>query len=199
MTSPNMTTQQTKHSNNPQALDCAELQALCADDSSVKLLDVRTGGEFETLHIPGSVNIPLDRLGEHLAPMAGIGHPMVLICQSGARAEQAHSQLSQSGKGRLFVLDGGVAAWQAAGNDVFRGQTSRWAMDRQVRFVAGLMIVVAVVASMAIPQAKWLAAAVAAGLVYSAATNTCAMAGILGRLPYNRSTVDVDAALARLS
>lgn len=42
------------------------------------------------------------------------------------------------------------------------------------------------------PQARVIAGAVGAGLVYSAASNTCAMAAILGRLPYNRSaTCDV--------
>ncbi len=163
------------------------------------MLDVRTGGEYETVHIPDSINIPLDQLGEHAAQVAGIDRPVILVCQSGVRAEQAHSRLSQAGKGRLFVLDGGLNAWETAGKQVNRGQSNRWAMDRQVRFVAGLMIITAIVVSTIVPPLKWVAAAVAGGLVYSAASNTCAMASILGRLPYNRSTVDVDTALEKLA
>ena len=31
----------------------------------VRVLDVRTPAEFETLHIPGAYNVPLDTLREH--------------------------------------------------------------------------------------------------------------------------------------
>ena len=59
-------------------------------------------------------------------------------------------------------------------------------MDRQVRLVAGAITLLAVVISWLVPKTKWIAGGVGAGLTYSALTNTCAMAAILGKLPYNR-------------
>jgi rhodanese-related sulfurtransferase len=35
-------------------------------DPMVRVLDVRSGGEFESAHIPGSYNVPLDTLVEHV-------------------------------------------------------------------------------------------------------------------------------------
>jgi rhodanese-related sulfurtransferase len=176
------------------------LQQLLGDDPEVRILDVRTGAEFETVHIPGSYNVPLDTLGEHARDLAAVDHPVVLVCQSGGRASQAHRKLAAEGKETLHILDGGMSAWQAAGGDVVHGATGRWAMDRQVRLVAGSLVVAGVVVGAALPGAQWLAAAVGAGLVYSALSNTCAMATVLSKLPYNRTErCDIAGVLAQLN
>ena len=87
----------------------------------------------------------------------------------------------------MHILEGGMTSWQEAGGDVTVGNTTRWAMDRQVRFVAGIFAIVAVVASIFVPGLEWIAAGVGAGLAYSAVSNTCAMAAVLAKLPYNRT------------
>ncbi len=173
-----------------------DVRRLMTEDPLIRVIDVRTGGEFETMHIPGSFNIPLDTLDEHARDLADLEHPIVLVCQSGARASKAHGALTGHGKDRLHLLEGGIAAWDAAGADVVHGTSDKWAMDRQVRLAAGAIALTSVLASIVFPKAKWLAGGVAAGLVYSAATNTCAMASMLGKLPYNRSdSCDIDAVL----
>ena len=102
---------------------------------------------------------------------------MVLVCQSGVRATQAQQRLAGVGlqglSGNLHVLDGGVPSYAAAGGEVVRGQ-GRWAMDRQVRLVAGSVVLVSTVASLAVPKARVLVGAIGAGLTYSALSNTCA-------------------------
>jgi rhodanese-related sulfurtransferase len=40
---------------------------------------------------------------------------VVVVCQSGARSGKAVRQLAAAGFGDVWSLDGGVAAWQAAG------------------------------------------------------------------------------------
>jgi rhodanese-related sulfurtransferase len=180
-------------------IDSGQLRQLRTTDPDIRILDVRTGGEFETVHIPGSYNVPLDTLGEHVRDLASVEHPVVLVCQSGGRATQAHGKLSTAGKETLHILEGGIAAWEASGGDVVRGDTNRWAMDRQVRLVAGSLALTGIVASTAIPGAKWLAGGVAAGLTFSAVTNTCAMAAVLAKLPYNQTDgCDIEGVLAEL-
>ncbi len=181
-------------------INAAELQELRRADPAIRILDVRTGGEFETVHIPGSYNVPLDTLGEHVRDLADVEHPVVLVCQSGGRASQAHSKLSAAGKETLHILDGGMTAWQTSQGDVIRQTNARWAMDRQVRLVAGSIALAGVAVSMVVPGAKWIAGGVAAGLTYSAVSNTCAMASVLSRLPYNRTDrCDIAGVLAELN
>jgi len=175
-------------------ISTAQLRQLQHEDPYLRILDVRTGGEFETVHIPGSYNVPLDTLGEHVRDLAAVEHPVVLVCQSGGRASQAHAKLTSAGKHTLHILEGGIAAWQGAGGDVIHGSTERWAMDRQVRLVAGSLALMGVLLSVVFPKAKWLAAAIGGGLTFSAVSNTCAMASMLGKLPYNRSADRCDIA-----
>lgn len=168
-------------------IDSATLKRMMAADPDLRVLDVRTGGEFETVHIPGSYNVPLDTLTEHARDLADIAHPVVLICQSGGRATQAHEKLTGQGKDALHILEGGMTSWQAAGGEVVHGDTSRWAMDRQVRGVAGALALTGILVSIVFPRAKWLSGGVAAGLLFSAVSNTCAMGAALAKLPYNRT------------
>ncbi len=168
-------------------IDAEQLKRLRERDPAVRILDVRTGGEYETVHIPGSYNVPLDTLNEHVTDLAGVEHPVVLVCQSGGRATQAHEKLSAAGKNTLHILEGGMASWQDADGDVVRGTRDRWAMDRQVRLVAGSLVLTSIAVSALVPRLKWLAGGVGAGLTYSAVSNTCAMAAVLGKLPYNRT------------
>jgi rhodanese-related sulfurtransferase len=168
-------------------ISVAQLRQLMLQDPLVRVLDVRTGGEFDGVHIPGSFNVPLDTLGEHATDLADIEHPVVLVCKSGARASQAHGKLTAAGKQSLHLLDGGIDAWEASGGEVVQGSSTTWALDRQVRFVAGSISLIAVVLSVLVPEAKWLAGGVGFGLAFSAATNTCAMGNVLARLPYNQS------------
>lgn len=150
------------------------------------MLDVRSGAEFQTAHIPGSYHVPLDTLGEHCADICGVDDDVILVCQSGGRARQAADKLADAGMESMHVLDGGIASWIAAGGDVVRGG-EKWALERQVRLVAGSVVLASVLASTRWPAAKWGAGFVGGGLSFAALSNTCAMGNLLSRLPYNQA------------
>ena len=172
-----------------------------AGRSGARLLDVRTPAEFETIRIPGSVNLPLAELGPHAARLGGLAGrpaPLVLVCQSGVRAHQAARTLRAAGA-EVQVLSGGVDAWSAAGQRVERGR-ARWAMERQVRLVAGSVVLTSVLAGVRFPRASAAAGLIGGGLTFSALSNTCTMATLLAKLPYNRpGGVDAEAAVRALS
>ncbi len=73
-------------------------------------------------------------------------------------------------------------------------------MERQVRLTAGTIVLLGLLLGVLVaPGFQILSAAVAAGLVFSALTNTCGMAALLAKLPHNRPRpADIDSALARL-
>ena len=177
----------------------SELRHLLAQDPETRILDVRTGAEFESAHIEGSFNVPLDLLAEQVRHVADVEHPVVLVCQSGGRATTAQQKLTEAGKTNLRVLEGGMGAWLATDGDVIRGD-ERWSLERQVRGVAGGLVVGSILASLAVPRARLLAGAVGAGLAFSAVSNTCTMGDILSKLHYNRGPeCDLDRVLAEMN
>ncbi|NNE11390.1 MAG: rhodanese-like domain-containing protein, partial [Ilumatobacter sp.] len=142
-----------------------------------------------------SFNVPLDMLAEHVGAVADLEHPVVLVCQSGARATTAQAKLNAAGKSNLRVLEGGIGGWQTSGGDVVRGE-EKWALERQVRGVAGSIVLASILASIPFPKARFLAGGIGFGLLFSAVSNTCAMGAMLTKLPYNRGPeCDLDAVL----
>lgn len=165
------------------------------------VVDVRSAAEYHSSHIRGSYHVPLATLAEHTRELAAhIEGPVVLVCQSGVRAEQARRHLAATGLERAHVLDGGLPAYSAAGGDVVRGPQG-WALERQVRLVAGGLVLAGLTAGrFCSPKGRLLAGGIGAGLTFSALSNTCALGAALARLPLNRdiSEPEVGQTLAAL-
>jgi rhodanese-related sulfurtransferase len=179
----------------------AELRSWLGAPDAPRVLDVRSPAEFETVHIPGAYNVPLDTLREHREELARhLEDHVVLVCRSGMRAQQAERAFADVGFPNVHVLAGGVTAWEAEGGQVARGE-ARWDLERQVRLVAGGIVLAAGLGSLAVPRLKWLATGVGAGLVTAALTDTCMMGVALSKLPYNRgaASCDIDAVIAELA
>jgi rhodanese-related sulfurtransferase len=182
-------------------IDIETAAELLKQHAPFKLIDVRTPAEFESIHIPGSYNVPLDLLPEHREELSdALRSPAILICRSGSRAQQAAKMLRDARLDHVHILDGGIAAWEAAGKTVRRGQL-RWGLERQVRGVAGALVVVGSLAGMLVsPPLGLIATAVGGGLAFSAATDTCGMAMVLSKLPYNRgASCDMREVVAKLA
>ncbi len=172
-------------------LDATELQSRLRSGAwqPSQVVDVRTPSEFRSGHVPGSVNLPLDTLqGAALQQLkTEAAHaPLVLTCASGVRAATAADRLRRAGADDVWVLVGGVAAWQELHLPLTR--TGRgWALERQVRFVAGLLVLAGCGLGYGLSAHFYaLAAIIGAGLVFSAVTNTCGMARVLAKMPWNR-------------
>lgn len=153
------------------------------------VVDVRSPGEYGSGHIPGAPNIPLDRLTEALPALRSAAgrRDLALVCASGARSHAACEQLAAAGIPAASV-EGGTTAWVERGHPLERpgGAPSVWAMERQVRLAAGSLVLLGLLLDLLVPGFRILSAAIGAGLVYSALSNTCGMAAVLSKLPYNR-------------
>ena len=179
----------------------ADLARLRAASPGIRLLDVRTPAEFEAQHIAGAYNVPLDTLNEHGTEIrASVTDPIVLVCRSGQRARKAEEALRISGMANLHVLDGGMAAWVAAGQPVREGK-QRMSLERQVRIAAGSMAAVGgALALLVNPYFALVPLLVGSGLVFAGVTDTCTLGMLLGRLPYNRpASCDVPAMVRALA
>ncbi|MFC8013992.1 rhodanese-like domain-containing protein [Streptomyces cinereoruber] len=168
------------------------------------VIDVRTPGEYAGGHLPGALNIPLDRIRKALPDIrdAADRGDVLVVCASGARSENACRLLAEHGVDTA-TLSGGTGAGAADGHDLHRPQgaaRATWGMERQVRLTAGTVVLLGLLLGVLVhPAFQLLSAGIAAGLVLSAVTDTCGMAAVLAGLPHNRPrAADLEATLAAL-
>ncbi len=69
------------------------------------IVDVRSKGEFDSGHINGSLNIPVDQLDNNLNTLKDKSKPIILCCASGIRSASAQAILRS--KGYRDVYNGG--------------------------------------------------------------------------------------------
>lgn len=86
---------------------------LTAENSAVRLLDVRTSEEFRLRHIAGAQHIPLDELRDRLSELPK-DKPVYLYCAVGIRGNVAARILMQHGYTDVRNLSGGYKTYIAA-------------------------------------------------------------------------------------
>ena len=80
------------------------------------IVDVRSPEEFAAGHLRDAKNIPLADLGTRIGELEkSKNRSVIVVCQTGARADKAVRQLDAAGFADVVRLDGGIAAWQTAG------------------------------------------------------------------------------------
>lgn len=154
---------------------------------SGRLIDVREYPEFAAGHIAGSELVPLRKLGTSCEVWDRDGE-LVLVCKSGRRSEQARQELIARGFSRVRVLEGGVEQWSAEGNPLQSVERRPWSMERQVRAVAGSLILLTMLLAWGV--SRWFLAGTAfvgAGLLFAGVSDICMMASLLGQLPWNKA------------
>lgn len=175
----------------------ATLREQRQNNPDIRMIDVRSSIEYESIHIPGSYNIPTNMLSEHKEILRDqVRCPVVFVCYSGVRSKEAYNnmisdpetqKLIAEGLTNIHILEGGITAWETEGGEVKRG-AQRWSVERQIRCITGSVVLIAVVLSSIIPWTKWIAAFVGGGLTFAAITRLCMMEKLLLMLPYNRAS-----------
>lgn len=92
------------------------------DGTAPAIVDVRTGGEYESGHVPGAIHIPFYSvwLRDHEIG-ADKDDPVVVYCAHGPRAGAAKFALWTKGYERVVYLDGHMSAWKDRGLPVNTG------------------------------------------------------------------------------
>jgi rhodanese-related sulfurtransferase len=79
------------------------------------VIDVREPGEFASAHIGGARNIPLGQIEKRAGDLQKFRNkPVLLTCASGSRSHVAFASLKKLGFSDVYVLSGGIGAWQQA-------------------------------------------------------------------------------------
>lgn len=168
----------------------SELGELQRAGRPIELIDVRTPAEYREVHASVARSIPLDRLDpgkvvEDRTPEAD--QPIYLICRSGGRSRQAAEKFLAAGFTNVASVEGGTSAWEQAGLPVVRGRKTI-SLERQVRIAAGALVLLGTILGAYVhPAFLGLSAFVGAGLLFAGVTDTCGMALLLGRMPWNQA------------
>jgi len=146
-----------------------------AMESGAVVLDVREPSEYATGHVPGSRLVPLSKLPE-MARELDPELPVFLICRTGRRSSQGCGVLEAQGFRNVRTLSGGLKAWKKEGLPLERNLKHSWSLERQVRLVAELLVLLSVaLAHWVSPLLIYIAAGIGSGLAIAAITDTCAM------------------------
>ena len=101
----------------------AELTALINRDNAL-VVDLRPMADFEKGHIPGSKNVQVSQFDpENKQLAAAKGLPVVVVCKSGQASAAAARRLKKAGFERVYLLDGGLPAWQQADLPLAKGRS----------------------------------------------------------------------------
>lgn len=144
-----------------------------------QIIDVRNPDEYMQEHIPGSRNIPLDQIGTQVNQLKG--QVVILSCRTGRRAVEAKNFLEAQGCTNVSILENGLQGWKSAGK-LTQSFKKGYSIMQQVQMIAGSMILIGLVF-----KSLWFLALLAGfGLLMAGLTNTCLMASLLSKMPWNR-------------
>lgn len=77
----------------------------------VRVIDVRTPGEFDTSHLPGAENVPMNTLAQE-ASAWDRSEPVIIYCTTGARSSSAVRLLADQGFEQVYHFTDGIIAWE---------------------------------------------------------------------------------------
>jgi rhodanese-related sulfurtransferase len=164
-----------------QTVEASTLTEITA--SGATLIDVRTPAEYQSAHVIGAELCPLDRLNaaafSHSNDQASA---VYILCQSGKRARIAAEKLSAIGFAQVLVIEGGTEA----GIAIKYGKLAL-SIERQVRIAAGLLVLCGTLAGVYVhPSFLFVPGLVGAGLIFAGISDTCGMAMLLTKCPWNQ-------------
>jgi rhodanese-related sulfurtransferase len=171
-------------------ITASALYELLQDNASQNVIDVRTPVEFAEVHVAVAKSVPLDSLNPatlYETQNLSLEKPLYILCRSGQRATKAADQLAKAGFPNSVVVEGGTQAWIEADLPVTRGTTKVISLERQVRIVAGSIVLTGVLLSQFVnPAVVWLSGFVGAGLIFAGITDWCGMGLLLAKAPWNQ-------------
>jgi rhodanese-related sulfurtransferase len=164
-----------------------DVNELLNSDGDCQVIDVREFAEYESERLAHAKLMPLSNFAKY-ADDIDRTKPVYLICRSGVRAKKAAEGLLARGFSDVHVVNGGMMAWKGAALPVVKGESRVWSLERQVRFTAGLLVLIGVVLTLIVhPYFIVIPTFIGAGLTFAGATDWCGMAMLLARMPWNKA------------
>lgn len=84
--------------------------------SEAHVFDIRSQTAFSDGHILGALHLPMSHLGSKIKSFEKYkDKPVIVVCNLGQSAVEAGKVLQQHGFSQIYILNGGIQGWRAAG------------------------------------------------------------------------------------
>jgi rhodanese-related sulfurtransferase len=158
------------------------------DRGEIVLIDVREPFEHAGGRIPGARLMPLSAFDPARARQLAGDRQLVLHCKGGGRSSKAAHMLLAAGADHASHLAGGFDAWKSASLPTERDVSAPISIMRQVQITAGSIVLAGSLLGFFVsPWFFLLSGFIGAGLVMAGVTDTCGMAMMLSKMPWNRA------------
>jgi rhodanese-related sulfurtransferase len=155
-------------------------------NEDLHLVDVREYAESAGGRVSGAKLLPLGELEKRQTELDHT-KPVYVMCRTGRRSGEAQKKLKALGFTNVINVAGGFEAWKKENLPFERDENAPWSLERQVRFVAGLLVLTGVLLSIFVhPYFIGLSGFVGAGLTFAGATDWCGMGLLLAKMPWNK-------------
>ncbi|HCA57659.1 MAG TPA: hypothetical protein DEP46_06680 [Blastocatellia bacterium] len=156
------------------------------ENGEIHLVDVREQVEFAGGRVSGASLLPLGELEERHQELDH-SKPIYVMCRTGRRSSEAQAKLKAMGFTNVINVVGGIEAWKKEDLPLERDEHAPWSIERQVRFMAGLLVFTGVVLSLLVhPWFIALAGFVGFGLAFTAVIDWCGMGLLIAKMPWNK-------------
>lgn len=109
-----------KQASGVKSVSVFEMPQLTREKSIV--VDVSEPADFKKAHIPEAVNMPAKSLSKDLKPVEKHKNKnVILVCRMGNKSQSVAKQLTRNGFEKVYVLSGGMGAWEKENLPVKRG------------------------------------------------------------------------------
>lgn len=109
-----------KQASGVKSVSVFEMPQLTRDKSVI--VDVSDPADFKKAHIPESINLPAKSLSKDHKPIEKHKKKnVILVCRMGNKSQSVAKQLIRNGFEHVYVLSGGMSAWQKESLPVRRG------------------------------------------------------------------------------
>jgi rhodanese-related sulfurtransferase len=98
----------------PQSITKEQIEVLKQQNILLHLVDIRSSTEFEKLHIPGAINMPVETIEANTEQFAK-DDMIVCVCNKGhERSQNATDVFTNEGFLKVYYLAGGTLGWLQA-------------------------------------------------------------------------------------
>lgn len=158
----------------------------CLDKQEVLLIDVREPAEHRAESIDGACLIPLGEIALEKLPSKSM--PIVIHCRFGKRSADACKKLlAQDPTLEIYYLEGGMMAWQQAGFNIKKSDSTILPLDRQTQLTVGFLAFTGTILGAVVASGFYILPGIMGlGLMFAGLTGWCGMARLLAKMPWNR-------------
>lgn len=109
-----------KQASGVKTVSVLEMPRLTREKSVV--VDVSEPGEYKRAHIPDAINLPAKSLSSDDKQLSKHkSKNLILVCRMGNRSQSVAKQLIKNGYEKVYVMSGGMNAWEKENLPVRRG------------------------------------------------------------------------------